>query len=132
MKNSTKQTYICKCCKQESQWSHQKMNVYCSIKCSAEGKLQESIDRFKLGQVSERATLRKVLSTVVGYKCSCCGISKWNGSPITLQVDHIDGNAGNNMPENLRLICPNCHSQTDSFSGGNKGSGRKARGLPLR
>ena len=132
MKNSTKQTYICKCCKQESPWSYQKRNIYCSIKCSAEGKLQESIDRFKLGEVSERPTLRKVLSTVNGYKCSCCGISDWNGNPITLQVDHIDGNAGNNMPKNLRLICPNCHSQTDSFSGGNKGSGRKARGLPLR
>lgn len=108
------------------------MNVYCSVKCSAEGRLQESIERYKLGEVTERPTLRKIMSKLKGYKCNCCGISDWNGNPITLQVDHIDGNAGNNMPKNLRLICPNCHSQTASFSGGNKGSGRAARGLPLR
>lgn len=45
------------------------------------------------------------------YFCFECGISEYNGKPITLDVDHIDYNPTNNKPENLRLLCPNCHSQ---------------------
>ena len=92
----------------------------------------ETINRFKQGKVSDRKTLRKVLTKVYGYKCSCCGIDQWNNRLINLQVDHIDGNAGDNTPKNLRLICPNCHSQTETFGARNKGNGRKARGLPLK
>jgi HNH endonuclease len=131
MKHST---YICKNCGTESKWSYQKYNIYCSNKCQGEAQFKETIERFKLGEVKERFTLRKVLTEVRGYKCEAddCSVSEWKGSPITLQVDHIDGNAGNNMPSNVRLICPNCHSQTKNFGARNKGNGRKARGLPLR
>ncbi len=129
MKHST---YICKNCGTESKWSHQKFNIYCSNTCKGEAQFKETIERFKLGEVTERITLRKVLTEVRGYKCECCGITEHNNKPIVLQVDHVDGNAGNNMPSNLRLICPNCHSQTKSYGGGNKGNGRKARGLSLR
>ena len=91
----------------------------------------ETINRFNQGQVSDRHTIRKVLTEIGGYKCSCCGISEYNNKPLTLQVDHTDGNAGNNNPANLRLMCPNCHSQTDTFGARNKGNGRAARGLRL-
>lgn len=53
-------------------------------------------------------------------KCDICGINKWQEKPITLQVHHIDGNPRNNVVDNLQLLCPNCHSQTDTFSGRNK------------
>jgi len=129
MKHST---YICKNCGTESKWSRQKFNIYCSNSCQGKAQFKGTIERFKLGEVTERNTLRKVLTEVNGYNCECCGISEYNNKPIVLQVDHIDGNAGNNMPSNLRLICPNCHSQTKSYGGGNKGNGRKARGLSLR
>ena len=129
MKNST---YACKTCGAESKVSHQKMNVYCSIACSTKGKLLESIERAKEGLVRERSTLRKVLAELNGYHCVVCNISEHNGQSITLQVDHTNGNAGDNSLNNLRLICPNCHSQSDTFSGRNKGSGRATRGLPLR
>jgi Zn finger protein HypA/HybF involved in hydrogenase expression len=131
MKHSTK-TYLCKNCGTESKWSHQKMNVYCSNACSGKGVFTETINRYNRGELKDRNTIRKVLTEVTGYKCSCCGISEHNSLPLTLQVDHIDGNAGNNSPDNLRLICPNCHSQSDTFSGKNKGNGRAARGLSLR
>lgn len=51
------------------------------------------------------------------YKCECCGISEWNGKPIRLQLHHIDGDHFNNELTNLQLLCPNCHSQTDSYAG---------------
>lgn len=53
----------------------------------------------------------------VPYKCSGtgCGISDWNNAPITLDVDHIDGNYLNCLQENLRFLCPNCHRQTPTF-----------------
>lgn len=49
------------------------------------------------------------------YKCEICGITEWMGKPITLQLHHIDGDPTNDCLENLQLLCPNCHSQTDSF-----------------
>ncbi len=51
------------------------------------------------------------------YKCDCCGISKWNGREITLQLHHIDGDNENNSLDNLQLLCPNCHSQTVNYRG---------------
>lgn len=47
-----------------------------------------------------------------------CGISdEWLGQPVTLQLDHINGVFNDNRLENLRLLCPNCHSQTETFAG---------------
>ena len=51
------------------------------------------------------------------YKCSCCGLSEWRGEPISLHLHHINGNHFDNTLNNLTLLCPNCHSQTDSFAG---------------
>lgn len=66
---------------------------------------------------------RLVKEGIKEYKCEICGISEWNDKPISLQLDHKDGNHQNNCLENLRLLCPNCHSQTDTYAG--KSSKRK-------
>lgn len=74
----------------------------------------ESIYRTKTKKL-----LRALLEIGREYKCEECGIgSTYNNKPITLEIDHKDGNYQNNVAENLRFMCPNCHSQTANF--GNK------------
>lgn len=64
---------------------------------------------------------RALVETGVPYECSTCGISAdWNGLPLILQVDHINGNYLDSRPRNVRFLCPNCHSQTPSWAGRNK------------
>lgn len=50
-------------------------------------------------------------------KCECCGISEWRGKPIICQLHHINGDNTDNRLENLQILCPNCHSQTDNYCG---------------
>ena len=52
--------------------------------------------------------------------CEKCKNVEWCGEAIPLQLDHIDGNSNNNNLTNLRLLCPNCHAQTDTYCGKNK------------
>lgn len=60
-------------------------------------------------------------------KCEKCGIKEWNNLPIVCQLDHIDGNRNNHVLENLRILCPNCHSQTVTYRGKNKCSKYEAK-----
>jgi hypothetical protein len=59
----------------------------------------------------------------VNYVCSKCSISSWLEDKLTLEIDHVDGNNTNHNLLNLRYLCPNCHSQTDTWRGRNKNSG---------
>lgn len=54
------------------------------------------------------------------HKCSCCGLHEWNGLPIPLELDHINGDGTDNTLDNTRLLCPNCHAQTDNYKSKNK------------
>lgn len=63
---------------------------------------------------------RAMLEMKVEYKCSVCGIEDWNSKELVLQIDHIDGDYRNNILNNLRFICPNCHSQTKTYGSKNK------------
>ncbi|GGQ53153.1 MULTISPECIES: HNH endonuclease signature motif containing protein [Streptomyces] len=54
----------------------------------------------------------------VEERCALCGVEAvWRGKPLSLEVDHIDGDWRNNRIENLRILCPNCHSTTDTYRG---------------
>jgi len=58
------------------------------------------------------------------YCCTECGLkSAWNNKPLTLQLDHINGISNDNRLDNLRFLCPNCHSQTQTWCGRKSGSG---------
>ena len=48
-------------------------------------------------------------------KCEECSITEWNGKPIICELDHINGNSKDHKLTNLRILCPNCHSQTDTY-----------------
>ena len=52
---------------------------------------------------------------VIKNICSKCGINEWNNLPLNMELDHIDGNRMNHKLENLRMLCPNCHSQTETY-----------------
>lgn len=74
---------------------------------------------------SSFSTIRKYIikNNLLEYKCQipeCGNIGIHCGKPLTLEIDHIDGNRNNNELENLRFICPSCHSQTETFSGKSK------------
>ena len=58
-------------------------------------------------------------------KCLICNLSEWMGKPIKLHVDHVDGNNKNDARDNLRALCPNCHSNTETYCGKNINSGSK-------
>lgn len=73
--------------------------------------------RFKKGQQIKE--IKKVLLNIRPYMCEICKCTEWMGSPIPLVVHHIDGDHLNNEFDNLQLLCPNCHAQTDNYCGKN-------------
>ena len=69
----------------------------------------------KLNQPVRGGLVLAELLKIREYKCECCGLSEWNNIPITLQAHHKDGDKTNNELNNLQLLCPNCHSQTENY-----------------
>lgn len=77
------------------------------------------------GTASARSLRTHLLLT--DKRCHICSLECWLEKPIALELDHIDGNANNNILANVRLLCPNCHAQTPTYKNKNKGNGRHAR-----
>lgn len=64
---------------------------------------------------------RLLAARVKEQRCEGCGLTDWLGAPISLELHHVNGDGHDNRLVNLRLLCPNCHSQTDTWGGRNKG-----------
>lgn len=65
---------------------------------------------------------RALLEIGRSYRCEGCGCDgTWQGRPLGLEIDHIDGDFHNNEAENLRFLCPNCHAQTENWCGRSRG-----------
>lgn len=129
-----KKIFMClNCSNVKSAWS--KNSKFCSIKCDREYKVKEYYSFYLENQekFSKIGTMRFIKPHILNEqnnKCSICNsINQWNDKKLVFVLDHIDGDASNNRRNNLRLICPNCDSQTDTYKSKNKNSARKERYL---
>lgn len=74
--------------------------------------------------------IRLVRKNLLEYKCAECKLDSWNNKSISLQLDHINGISNDHRIENLRFLCPNCHSQTETFAGRNARKAEIISGKP--
>ena len=114
-----------------------KKGKYCDNSCQNAYQTKQLLEKWLKGEMSgavgktlmTRPYIRNYLITKAANRCYLCGWDKLH--PVTgrstLEVDHIDGDASNSSPENLRVICPNCHSLTDTYRNLNNGKGKRCR-----
>lgn len=72
--------------------------------------------------------LRLIKENIKQHQCEKCKLTVWNNKPIPLELEHIDGDKHNNLLKNLKLLCPNCHAQTETYRGKNIGAYGRQRG----
>jgi hypothetical protein len=104
---------------------------YCSNSCQLEYQRVQNIEKWLAGQISGGTTsgvrgwVKQYLIDTRGNKCEQCGWEEINPTTgkVPIEVDHIDDNEDHNI-DNLRLLCPNCHSLTSNYRALNKGNGR--------
>ena len=99
--------------------SDNKIEYNKSEQMSHVGRLKiNTLKLFVKGKNSRNSCIREAIkrhNIIPHEECYWCGISEWIKGPITLELDHVDGDSQNNELTNLRFLCPNCHSQTDTF-----------------
>lgn len=108
---------------------------FCCVKCCCDYKKKQRIEKWKATGDTGTSVSTMIRGSIRDYilekqqcKCSICGIeNKWNEKPMNFVLDHINGDASNNNENNLRLICPNCDSQLDTYKSKNKNSARTYR-----
>lgn len=133
MPNPKKSRRACKQCGTPVPDRH---NIFCSQKCMGEFRTASIVQAWKSGEHKGQylhgvvsSSIRKYLFQTRGEKCEQCGWNTINEftNKVPLTIDHIDGDSSNSLEENLKILCPNCHSLTSTYGGANRGRGRKSR-----
>jgi len=123
---------ICPHCEKEFETKN-KNKKYCSVKCGINYNRQIRINKWLSGEddgrMGKTGTARWIKTYLIekhGEKCMECGWNERNvyTGNIPIELEHIDGDFTNNKEENLKLLCPSCHSLTPTYRGGNKKKGR--------
>jgi hypothetical protein len=83
---------------------------------SAAWTVEEALSRSRCRKTIKTHLLR---AGILHNRCDWCGLSSWRGRTISIQIDHVNGIRDDHRLENLRMLCPNCHSQTDTFAAKN-------------
>ena len=120
-------TGICINCQKEFLIYSGSCGKYCCTKCANEYKHKQSYkdfvehpEKYNRANYSPRYFKDDILNEQKGI-CAICGMKpEWNGKELVFILDHIDGHASNNSRDNLRMICPNCDSQLDTYKSKNK------------
>jgi hypothetical protein len=126
-------TYCCTECGKEAEYRVSKRNTYCSITCQQTTRYKNYIKQWLSGELTGAGVngpskhVKRYILELQEHKCAKCSIDSWNNKPIVLELEHIDGQSSNNEFSNLECLCPNCHSQTASYKGANRGNGRHSR-----
>jgi transposase-like protein len=91
-----------------------------------------AITYLTVGLLQSRGTVKRALlrERLKEGECERCSIREWRGAPLSLALHHVNGNGCDNRLENLQLLCPNCHSQTENFAGRNMGNGASPDASP--
>ena len=135
LKISESKKYYCLNCDKEIK-KMSKTPRYCNNKCQGDYKRKNNIEYWLNNQDKFSNILINHSKSYIKYylegeqekKCKICGCnSVWNNKPMVFVLDHIDGNASNNIKSNLRLICHNCDSQLPTYKSKNKNSARSGR-----
>jgi len=127
--NNTKRSPIIKCknCDTIITGRAKRANIFCSKKCCGDYKKKIKLDKFEKGELSSKSA-KDILLENHGNIClnTTCA---WDFTKkfVSVELEHIDGNSENNLPENLTLLCPNCHSLTSTYKAKNKGNGISIR-----
>lgn len=100
-------------------------SIFKGKQCATVTKVTKSIkaeDILKENCKHQRSVLRNYIikNNLVPYKCAICGCVAWQGKTLSLELDHINGLNNDNRLENLRFLCPNCHSQTSTYGSRNQ------------
>lgn len=113
-----------------------KPNIFCGPKCPSDYAYYRFVERWLRGEetgikgkTQTSGHIRRYLKETRGEKCELCGWAERNKTSgnIPVELEHTDGTWTNNRPDNIRLLCPNCHSLTSTFRGLNRGKGRCGR-----
>lgn len=98
--------------------------------CSHRKQLEEILVENSSYENTHGLKLRLIKEGLKTAECEMCSLSLWNNKPIPLELDHINGIRNDNRFDNLRILCPNCHAQTDTYCSRNKDNKSPSRYLP--